>query len=272
MKTIFKTKKMDYKSVLLFVFFNLAANEVPTIIISIPKCGTHMLMKYCMLLTDKNGAGTGANWLFPPESQLISHKSEYILITHAVCVEPNSAIFQKLGFKGVFIYRDPRDQIVSLARFMQKNTNIWPIGTCSLGDLITRLITDYSIYESCPCVPLGRALNNGGIKEFYDLYLPWFNYEFIYVTQFEKLVGPKGGGSRKVQLLEITNIARHLNYFIDDKMANFIADNLFGGTGTFVDGQIGTWKKYFTSEQKKIFKKYAGQLLIDLGYEKDFNW
>lgn len=41
---------------------------------------------------------------------------------------------------------------------------------------------------------------------------------------------------------------------------------------TFRKGQTGGWKKHFTSDQKKLFKKVAGQLLIDLGYEKDFNW
>ena len=59
-----------------------------------------------------------------------------------------------------------------------------------------------------------------------------------------------------------------------DKVANAV----FGGEGppgclnTFRTGQIGSWKYYFNKKHKKVFKKIAGQLLIDLGYEKDFEW
>ena len=35
---------------------------------------------------------------------------------------------------------------------------------------------------------------------------------------------------------------------------------------------IGQWKEYFTEKHKKEFKKEAGKLLIDLGYEEDFDW
>lgn len=41
---------------------------------------------------------------------------------------------------------------------------------------------------------------------------------------------------------------------------------------TFRTGKTGEWKKYFKEEHKKIFKEVAGQLLIDLGYEKTLDW
>lgn len=37
-------------------------------------------------------------------------------------------------------------------------------------------------------------------------------------------------------------------------------------------GQSGDWKNYFNKKDKKIFKQIAGDLLIELGYEKDYNW
>lgn len=37
-------------------------------------------------------------------------------------------------------------------------------------------------------------------------------------------------------------------------------------------GISGDWKNYFNDEAKAIFKKYAGEMLIKLGYEKDQNW
>ncbi len=35
---------------------------------------------------------------------------------------------------------------------------------------------------------------------------------------------------------------------------------------------VGAWKKYFSERHKEQFKKAAGDLLIEMGYEKDFNW
>lgn len=42
---------------------------------------------------------------------------------------------------------------------------------------------------------------------------------------------------------------------------------------TFVrKGINGDWKNHFTEENKKVFKKIAGDLLIKLGYETDYAW
>jgi len=37
-------------------------------------------------------------------------------------------------------------------------------------------------------------------------------------------------------------------------------------------GQQGDWMNHFNSKHKEVFKEKYGQLLIDLGYEKDLNW
>jgi hypothetical protein len=41
---------------------------------------------------------------------------------------------------------------------------------------------------------------------------------------------------------------------------------------TFRKGKTGGWQKHFSAEHKALFKNYAGDLLIDLGYEKDLDW
>ena len=84
--------------------------------------------------------------------------------------------------------------------------------------------------------------------------------------------GAKGGGSDQEQINEIINIAKHIQVDISPQEAKDIAHQLFGESNTFRSGQIGSWKKHFSETDKIAFKKIAGQLLIDLGYEKDFNW
>jgi hypothetical protein len=37
-------------------------------------------------------------------------------------------------------------------------------------------------------------------------------------------------------------------------------------------GIVGEWKEVFGDRDKQIFKKEAGKLLVELSYEKDFDW
>jgi hypothetical protein len=48
-------------------------------------------------------------------------------------------------------------------------------------------------------------------------------------------------------------------------------ESFSGKTGAGPAGK-GEWKNHFTPEHRKLYKSKFGQLLIDLGYEKDLNW
>ncbi len=41
---------------------------------------------------------------------------------------------------------------------------------------------------------------------------------------------------------------------------------------TFRGGRTGDWRSHFTEEHKKMFKDAAGNLLVELGYEKNNDW
>jgi len=44
-------------------------------------------------------------------------------------------------------------------------------------------------------------------------------------------------------------------------------------SGAFIRrGVHGDWKEVFTERDKRVFKEEAGELLVELGYEKDSNW
>jgi hypothetical protein len=38
------------------------------------------------------------------------------------------------------------------------------------------------------------------------------------------------------------------------------------------DQSVGSWRKAFSAEDRRMFHRAAGDLLIDLGYEKDSSW
>ena len=86
------------------------------------------------------------------------------------------------------------------------------------------------------------------------------------------MVGPCGGGCEEQQLSEIEKLSNHIGINISNQDVKNVAKALFGGTNTFKDGQIGSWKKYFLPQHKDLFKRYAGDLLISLGYEMSQDW
>ena len=98
---------------------------------------------------------------------------------------------------------------------------------------------------------------------------------FVYTTTFEKLVGPAGGGSEKIQFQEVKNILNHLNISPTDEEILSLCQEIHGAnpvSWTFRKGVIGAWKKEFTDEHKELFKQKAQNLLEKLGYEEDFDW
>lgn len=245
------------------------------VIVSIPKCGTHLLMKTLETLNPLL-----KNHLTPPALCLINDSTlkalfsrETFISSHAIYVEHNIQRLQRKDLKLFFIYRDPRDQIISTAFMIKAYPKSWPIySKLDITTLINELIVGGGPIWGAKFGSKQTWRDLHGIAQFYELYLPWQLEHNVYTTSFEKLVGPLGGGSKTEQLQEIRAIAQHMGQKITHDEAKNFASKLFGSTATFREGKIGSWKKYFTPHHKETFKKIAGQLLINLGYEKDLNW
>lgn len=268
--------------------------------ITIPKSGTHLLNKCIKLLQDKNVR----NGHYKHKSE--DGKKKCVKITKEFFIESQESRFldrvveksrtsknssgkpplsfhlaynsQREQFvtrytnSAFFMIRDPRDQLISLMNWVCDRSKV---GTVDFDDMLLDLIDGkqrkevYSVRMNDVC----NMMWTFGLAEYYKFYLPWMTASSIYTVRFENLVGAQGGGSDELQAQEIRNIARHLQMApLSDAKIKKIANNLFGKTNTFKSGQIGSWKRYFTQEHKAAFKQAAGQLLIDLGYEKDMNW
>ncbi|MDR3647105.1 MAG: hypothetical protein P4L22_06200 [Candidatus Babeliales bacterium] len=284
-----------------FVTPLLAKQDTRPLIISIPKCGTHLLQK-CI--------------------QLIIKDKELCSYAHARYSPDKISIINNR--KSFFIIRDPRDQLISFIyhviirinvykdnpEMREKLKSFWQYENLSFSEKISHLIDRgapyYDIYRSSaeesqksylewqqsllkiknhqnnPQIkyqlqsfmdyknPTGNTTH--GINQFYSEYLGWQKVPGICNIKFENLVGPKGGGTLEKQLAEIKKIAHHLGKHLSDKEIKEVAKNLFGESNTFRKGKIGSWKKHFNDDHKNHFKRLAGSLLINLGYEKDFNW
>ena len=102
--------------------------------------------------------------------------------------------------------------------------------------------------------------------------IAWKNYTSAYTTHFERLIGPQGNGSQNAQVTELGKIAEHLDLPLSSEGLSTIANSVYGGTRTFRQGISGRWQKDFNSQHRKACKELIGDCLIELGYEKDFDW
>lgn len=225
---------------------------------SIPKCGTHLLTKCIELLTERP--------LIEPDSEPFgmwerkvtapTYHNEFFT-THMPYFPKSKAIFRKHGFKTFLIYRDPRDKVISHVYWVYR------------GGWQNRL-KDNPLQK----LPFDKLVKHfiRRVKDLYNQFLPWMKESHCMPIRFENLIGPLGGGTQEAQIAEIKKIAQHINLPLNDTLINHCVENLFGKSPTFREGKIGSWKKHFTKEHKALFKREAGQLLIELGYEKDTKW
>lgn len=260
---------------------------------SLPKSGTHLVAKAISLFPGIHFGGVNIDASttnlfkrsenFDKETVIIGVDSPRLVSLNAIkdslkilktgsygiCHIPYSeklkCFFEEIDIKLVLILRDPRDVVVSHAKYIANEKSHF------LYDLYKNMTESERIITSI------TGINNGKIKllninERFLSVIPWKWQSITYTTYFERLIGPKGGGTIDLQYKELRCIANHLNITYNDNDIYQIADHLFGGTKTFRKGIIGNWKDCFTNEHKELFKQIAGHLLIELGYENDYDW
>lgn len=176
-------------------------------------------------------------------------------------------MLENLDYKMVIIVRDPRDVAVSninwaLTRDYLPHQKYY--ASLSPEERLSREINGFAFQPNGPVVL--------DLRKRFEHILKWRSHPMVYVMSFERLVGQKGGGSSEAQREEISNIAAHLGIELTSDRINGIIDNLFGGTMTFKEGKIGGWKKHFSEAHKQQIKALMGDIIIDLGYEKDNSW
>jgi sulfotransferase 6B1 len=253
--------KLALSTLLILTLSNAQIDTHPAmLLISIPKCGTHLMGKLLGILTNQQHRTPGIKVVngFEQvvEETLRLHKQGKFPHIHYNFSKKGLRLCKDYNIRLFFIYRDPRDQII--AWVMSENTN----DLRSINERIADVMDSTKEY----------FWGYYGINDVYTNITPWATSPGVCAVKFEDLVGPAGGGSIEKQYAAIDRVAQHLAMPLSNTVITLIANELFGKSTTFREGKIGAWKEYFTPEHKDLFKKHAGQILIDLGYEKDFNW
>ncbi|KKI93653.1 hypothetical protein WQ54_03335 [Bacillus sp. SA1-12] len=241
---------------------------------SLPKSGTHLLLQIIlgipgMIITPK--------WIIEEEELGIITPGS-VGPAHLDYSEKRAQLLNSQNVKVIFISRDLRDVVVSLVHFVMLNkwgNHPWTPYLKKLKTHEERLLAmingvhfteeekeEYGVYS----IP--------NIYEFSQNKLGWRKQLGICKVTFEELTQDEE--SQNKALLKIIdflwNDLAHLN-LTRPELLNRLKQNIKPKeSGTFRSGKIGEWKKEFKEEHKTAFKKIAGDLLIQQGYEKDNNW
>jgi len=235
----------------------------------ISKSGTNLLEKCLYLMTNRSPWALTPFYELLPSSftekerqKLVDHlyneknrfligRFPFISSIYSYTIFSNILFFIN-NYKTIFIIRDPRDRIIS--------------------DLCHHPSQGVHYFSEHPDLKILKARIIGRCPMEEKLLCEYFYHPNILKIRFEDLVGKKSGGSLEKQRQSILDIANFINIQLSDEQVHYLCENLYGNSATFRKGTIGQWKQYFDDELKEIYKKECGQLLIDLGYEKDFNW
>ena len=111
-----------------------------------------------------------------------------------------------------------------------------------------------------------------GARRAAALYGPLF-HELTYETL---VADPQAEYLRVLQWLDVSTDPAMLRSIVEDHTFERLSDGRKPGHEDPLaerrKGIIGDWRSRFTDEDKQTFKGMAGSLLIELGYEQDFNW
>lgn len=239
------------------------------IVITPQKTGTHLLLPILEKMLGKDWRSTHGRFN-PQRLQKILDDSEHDHVIPHIHAEPKQHIINTLirnKYKVLFIWRDPRDQVLSML-FRVRWGRIY--GPLNMHSDFGKLSFDEQLHE----VITGDRFGVSVSRDMMMNRVPWLHQDpkFVCVIRFENLVGEEGGGSKDLQLKEINRIAKHLDVHLSPEEILSCTEDVFGNSCNFRSGQIGEWKIHFKKEHKQIFKDLYGDVLIQTGYEKDYKW
>ena len=178
----------------------------------------------------------------------------------------NMAVLCQPGRVNYFVYRDPRDLLVSQVFFatdMYEGHGMHEFYK-SLPDFGERLKVAITGLDQ-------NGLKMVSVKERYEGVFEWLEQPGVMCIRFEDLIN-----QRNATLNAMLDEVEKTGYKIPtarEKALKILAQTIQPKKSqTFRSGKTGGWKEYFADEHKKLFNDVAGDLLVRLGYEENNNW
>jgi hypothetical protein len=248
---------------------------------SFPKSGTHLLTQ---ILAGFARIGPTVESGLPPvitfEGETGRQRTAAAIISDLMRLLPGDIAYGHLhasseivdilcrkGFASYFIYRDPRDVVVSHVYYVTDLNN-----KHVHHDFYVNHLSNFD--ERLEVSILGRPdmdVPFPDIRARFEPYLAWLNQAEILSLRYEDLLA-----NTRHELERIFNHAvMHGFRFHGEKSAAIetLQDSIKPAESpTFRTGVSGGWTEQFSPAMKDLFKKMTGDLLIRLGYEQNQNW
>jgi len=258
---------------------------------SIPKSGTNLLIELVNQLPWLRNHRRGVTWHHVPRA-LVDEEAratlESVRQELGVCLpgevylghveaDPEVMALIRDRFTTLFVYRDPRDVVVSLLHWWNRDPSStwsepdsWPFryfhALGSDGERLSFLIGGWPS-DPGPGFPSDVDFPDVGTRV--AAFAGWVDEPSCLPVRFEEL---RGGGAEVLR-----PIARHLYPRASDTRVERLVVAMGAGSdptrsSTFRRGGSGGWRDEFGPEHIESMKRHAGQVLIDLGYESDLEW
>jgi sulfotransferase 6B1 len=247
----------------------------PVFLNSVPKSGTHLVKQ---ILSGFPGLRhrEGDEFYEGYPNQIEAHRQRLgspgagrLASGHVYYSETWHRMLDEFGYRRLFLYRDPRDVVVSLMHFYTYRLPDHPgyvhLSRClhTNRDRLRALIIGFE----------HDGLGIPGIDQWCRRFLNWRHDPGALCLTFEELLR-----SKESQRASIRSIVRYLGTKpLPVECEEDVIDAMQAGINpatsfTFRRGEIGSWREEFDAETTIIFKALAGDLLIELGYEADHEW
>jgi hypothetical protein len=161
----------------------------------------------------------------------------------------------------LFMYRDPRDVILSMVNFLSGKT-AQGFGNFSENLAYSRILSTKETLEE----KLSYALSDPSFpcNGDHERSLWLLNHPDVCQVSFEELVGAAGGGSDEAQVAAVARIVEFLGLDRDPKK---LTGQLFRRDAfTFFRGQIGSWREAFTPAQAPLIASRLQEMIDLYGY------
>ena len=170
------------------------------------------------------------------------------------------------GRVNYFVYRDPRDMLVSqvfYATEMQADHAMREY-YASLPDFGARLKVAITGLDQ-------DGIYMAGVRQRYETVFQWLEQPEVLCLRFEDLIHRRDE-TLNAMLDEVEKTGYRIPTPRGEALSKLVEAIRPEKSHTFRSGKTEGWREHFTEAHKHLFKDVAGDLLVRLGYEQDNEW